>query len=361
MLPSLHNLRFDQEPPAPSDTGMLGETRGLEAERHYWLKEVDRNGMRLSDVPDELKGPYMCFWATRKNPRALHYVPERFKENVRQEWIYFVMERGTNLANAPEEYKSDREIVLAAARQNPEALEYAAKSLRDDPQIKAARKLYETYGDVTKGTLSQALLISHDTTDPKYRMFLNTRALAAVTTKNATVVATYLAAIYENKHPVYNYAFHGFAYMFFSASVGWETSFRQTFDKAIKDDFDNGVKLAEEYHKMLEDAHNRAAQFRIGNIVDSNERKIEQQLEAEEEAQAKELQRRREDVRKQNRQIKRILSTVRPGGDDDSEMEDSDEEEVIPQLGLEEQRAVRRFQDNRKRARIQVALGMYRF
>ena len=56
---------------------------------------------------------------------------------TREEALKLVQEDGFELDNLPEEFKKDREIVLAAVQGWEDALDYADESRQNDPDILA--------------------------------------------------------------------------------------------------------------------------------------------------------------------------------------------------------------------------------
>ena len=85
--------------------------QAVEVSREDWLRRVQRNGLTLRLVPEELKDKKMVMEAVQQNGMALQAAPGALKE--------------------------DKEIVTAAARSNWRAFGFAGEAMTEDPEMKA--------------------------------------------------------------------------------------------------------------------------------------------------------------------------------------------------------------------------------
>mmetsp|Transcript_22787 Transcript_22787/g.41901 ORF Transcript_22787/g.41901 Transcript_22787/m.41901 type:complete len:252 (-) Transcript_22787:41-796(-) len=118
------------------------------SQRASWLRTVSRNGGALKDAPEEVRSDReVVLAAVQQTWRALEYAKEPCSgdskivmEALRQDW--------RALQWAMDACKSDREVVLAAVQQKGRALQFAKETCRSNRQIvlTAVQKDWEALG-----------------------------------------------------------------------------------------------------------------------------------------------------------------------------------------------------------------------
>eukprot|EP00971_Amphidinium_carterae_P094625 1873139-Amphidinium_carterae.2 len=100
------------------------------AARHNVLIRVSKDGLALQYAPDELKSNRdIVLTAVRQNGYALEHASDELKRD-REIVLAAVRQTGFALGHAAQELKNDHEIVLAAVTQSGYALKYATEELR---------------------------------------------------------------------------------------------------------------------------------------------------------------------------------------------------------------------------------------
>ena len=96
------------------------------------LKDVASHGMRLAFVPEQYRGDReVVLAAIAQNCYALEHASEEIRAD-RDFMLAAVAQRGDALQHASEALKADHDFVLAAMAQNYYALEYASNALKAD-------------------------------------------------------------------------------------------------------------------------------------------------------------------------------------------------------------------------------------
>ena len=101
------------------------------------LKIVQESGSELENLPDEFKKDKDVVLAAVKQEEyglAFKYADESFKKD-KEIVLIAVKKYGRSLEYADDSFKKDKNIVLAAVKQDGLALEYADKKLRADKKI----------------------------------------------------------------------------------------------------------------------------------------------------------------------------------------------------------------------------------
>ncbi|CAJ1405691.1 unnamed protein product [Effrenium voratum] len=116
-------------------------------EKRHWLAQVAVSGLHLAEAPLWLRSDRdVVLRAVAENGSALSFAAAEMREDrevwaaARRGWLAKIGEYGLRLAEAPEELRRDREVVLTAVAKDAAAVRHAAKELQEDPEVKAAER-----------------------------------------------------------------------------------------------------------------------------------------------------------------------------------------------------------------------------
>ena len=109
---------------------------------HNWMARVKKDWQNLKTAPAKLHADKeIVIEALQQSGLALYYASESIKnepEVVYQYWLSAVKRKGCNLKRVPEELRSDKEIIMAAVSQDPCALQFVSKDLQNDAEMQGS-------------------------------------------------------------------------------------------------------------------------------------------------------------------------------------------------------------------------------
>ena len=109
--------------------------KGKDVEIEKAIRKVSANGEQLKNLDDKLKSnKEVVLAAVKQNERAFLYASENLK--LDKEFILEAVKlNGAALSYIADNYKGDKEIVLAAVKQNGMVLNYATDKLKNDKEV----------------------------------------------------------------------------------------------------------------------------------------------------------------------------------------------------------------------------------
>jgi len=125
-----------------------------------FLAQFDTKENAIKATNDLMKEFNYAFDIVKNNPDLLEGSQEEFRHN-KEIVLAAVKQDGRTLEYASKELRNDKEVVLAAIKNNPTAFEYASKELRDDKEVVLAAGKQNSY------TLTHAKTIDNIINDAK--------------------------------------------------------------------------------------------------------------------------------------------------------------------------------------------------